>query len=646
MRLSRLGARRDLPIPVMIDGFPYEVVGVVPEGMGYPADAALWVGYEPQPSTDPASHTWINFNAIARLASGATTASATAELSAVARGIRAANPQAIYSYGVSVVPLRDLLVRDARLYLYLLAGAIGFILLIACANVAGLGFARTAARADELSVRTALGAGRARLTRQLLTESLAVAVVGGGCGVLLAWWTTRLLSLKAAGTIPRVGEIAVDVRVLAFAALVTIVAGMAAGALPAVRAVAQVARLGRGSVRGGRGLPGRTLVAVEAAVALVLLTGGTLLVRSFATLLDRDLGYETEGIATASLGLPVLQYRDDPARIAFWEALRDRLAGTQGVATVAFGNRVPGGDDGNGFIEIEGRDPSTRIAAAYRVVSDDYFDVLGIPVLAGRAFETSDRAGGERVAVINRTMAQRYWPGEDPIGRRVRAIQMEYMEGAPWVTVIGVVGDVRHGGHEDETEPAMYTLYRQVPSWSPVMTVVARARPDIPAAVLGNLLRTAVHAQDPGLAPAVSTMEQRLGGLVAERRFVLSILSGFALLALALAAVGLYGLLSFAVAQRTREIGVRAALGARRFGIVNLMLRSALRVVLAGIILGLVVALWFTRGMEALLVDVAPYDPVSFLSAVAVLLAVAVVAAAAPAWRAARIDPLRALRES
>ena len=645
---GQLGARRDLPVAAMIDGFPYEVIGVVPDGQGYPSDAALWVGYEATPNTDPASHTWINFNAIARLAPGATAAAATAELSAVARGIRAANPQAIYAFGVSVVPLRDLLVRDARQYLYLLAGAVGFLLLIACANLAGLGFARAASRTDEMGVRAALGAGRGRLIRQLLTESVALALVGGACGVLLAWWATRLLALHAAGTIPRVTEVTLDVRVLAFAAGVSVLAGVAAGVLPALRATALSARSGRGSVRGGRRLPGGALVALEAAVALVLLTGGTLLTRSFRTVLARDLGYQTEGVITAGLGLPMLRYTDDDARLRFWDELRDRLARTPGVAAVGFANRVPGGLDGRGFIELEGRprDLTDQIGAGYRVVSDDYFDVLGIPVIAGRAFDETDRAHTERVVIVNQAMARTYWPGESPLGKRVRAVSMEYLERAPWLTVVGVVGDIRHGGHEDVPEAEMYTLYRQVPSWSPVMTVVARAQTGLSAGVLANRVRDAVVEQDPDLAPAIDVLDERLGGLMAERRFVMSVLSSFALLALVLAAVGLYGLLSFAVAQRTREIGLRAALGARRAGILRLMLGSALRVVGVGVAAGVIAAFWLTRTMRALLVDIEPHDPLSFLAAATVLVLVTIAAAALPAWRAARVDPLRALRES
>src|SRR5690606_37173556 len=323
-----------------------------------------------------------------------------------------------------------------------------------------------------------------------------------------------------------------------------------------------------------------------------------------------------------------------------------RLAAEPGVAAVGFGNRVPGGDDGRGFIEVEGRDPAERIGAGYRVISEDYFDVLDIPVLAGRAFDRTDHATGERVVIINQAMARAYWPGENPLGKRVRATSMENLEGRPWLTVIRVTGDVRHRGYEAEPQPDMYTLYRQVPSWSPVMTVVVRARPGNSAGVLANRVRAVVRAQDPELAPAISTMEDRLGGLIAERRFVMSVLSSFAILALALAAIGLYGLLSFAVAQRTREIGLRAALGARRLDILRLMLGSALRVVAAGTVVGVVAALWLTRAMRTLLVEIPPHDPLSFAVAVVVLLAVAFAAAAAPAWRAARLDPLRALREN
>jgi predicted permease len=645
-----LGGPIVLPRKVLLDGFPYTVTGVLADGQAYPAGADVWAGFQPSGAGGGDAHTWINWTGIARLGPGIEPAAATADLSRIARGIRAVHPEAIYSYGVRATPLRDLLVRDARRSLLLLSGAVAFILLITCANLAGLGFARTAARVQELGVRTALGAGRWRLVRQLLTESLALAVVGGAAGALLAWWATRLLAVRAAGAIPRAQEIGFDARILAFAAFVALLAGVLAGVAPALRASSASPRLivggGRGGVRGGKRLPGAALVGFEAALALVLLTGGGLLLRSFHALVTRDLGFRADDVVASELGLPVLRYDTPEKRARFWEELADGLRRSPSVEVAGFANWVPGGTGGTGFIEVDSRDPAQRIGAGYRVISDSYLEAIGVPLLLGRGFDERDRAGSERVALVNRAMAETYWPGRSAVGRRVRALSMEPLEGAPWITIIGVAGDVRHFGYERQPDPEMYVLYRQVPQWTPVMNVVAQARAGTSVARLTSTVRAAVRELDPDLAPEPATLEQRLSGLIATRRLVLTVIGGFASLALVLAAIGLYGLLSFAVTQRTREIGVRAALGARRASILRLMLGSGLRVVAAGAIVGVAASLALTRLIQAMLVDITPHDPVAFMVAVGLLLVVAVAAALVPAWRAARVDPLHVLRES
>jgi len=643
-----LGATRDLPATLVLDGVPHMVLGVVPSGLAYPEQTEFWVVEEADVADHVDAHTWINWMAVARLAPGSTAASATADLSGIARGIRAANPRAIYSYGVDVISLRDLLVRDAREHLLLLAGAVILLLALACANLAGLNFAQTTARTSEMAVRTALGAGRGRLVRLLVTESLALGFAGSILGLVLAWWATKLLAVHGAAFIPRASELGLDLRIIGFAVVTTIVAGAAAGLAPALRASSVSLRSAvgttRGTVVGGRRLPGAGLVAVETALALMLLTGGGLLLRSFAVLLERDLGFDADGVLVADIALPEASYDTPEKQLLFWESLQERLDAERGFQRVGFANWVPGGMGGLSFIAVQGQDPARRDGAGYRVISDDYLAALGVSLESGRGFDGSDRFGSPRVVLINRAMADRFWPGEDPRGRRVRALSMEMREGAPWLTVTGVIGNIRHFGHGDAPEPEMYVLYRQVPSWAGSMTVVVRTTEGLDPGVATAAVRAAIASVDPRVAAEIARLDTRIGSILAARRFVTAVLTGFAALSLVLAAIGLYGLLSFAVARRTHEIGVRAALGAGRAGILGLMLGSALRVVAVGVAAGLLAGYWLTRLLESLLVDIAPHDAIAHVLAIVTLLLAAVAAALAPAWRASRIDPLRALR--
>jgi putative ABC transport system permease protein len=528
-------------------------------------------------------------------------------------------------------------------------GAVVVVLLIACANLAGLGLARAPARMREVALRMALGAGRRRVLRQLVTEVLVLAFVGGMIGVALAWWCVLLLVVHAADRIPRATEIAIDGRAIAFALVVTILAGVLAALLPALRATGGGLRVlignDRTTVRGGRGLPGSVLVAAELALALVLLAAGGLLVRSFQKVVDRDLGFDPRGVVTAEVALSSPDYVDSDRRLVFWRRLLERTKEMPGVEAAGLANWIPTGTAGGSFIEIEGR-PESRDGAGYRAVSAGYFETMGIPLVDGRMFDDRDSETSERVAVINRAMAERYWPGGIPLGARVRAVSMESVleGGAPWITIVGIVGDVRHWGYENDPQPEMYTVFSQVPVHTLAMNVVARA----PLAMVPRVreaLRGEVRSIDPTVAPRIALLDDRVAGLLGERRLTMNVLTGFAVLALLLAAIGVYGLLSFAVAQRTREIGVRTALGAGRSGIIAIMLGSALRVVLAGAVAGIFGAWAVTRLMGALLFDVSPLDPLAFAAAVFVLVGVSVGAALIPTWRATRVDPLVALRQ-
>lgn len=641
-----LGAPPALPDALLLDGTAYTVVGVVPHGGGYPAGAQVWVGIHPTVLTHDGAYNLINWGVVARLPDGVTPAAARAELDPVARRIREAHPGALYSWGVGVQPLRERVVGGVRRSLAVLAGAVLLVLLIACVNVAGLGLAQGATRTDEIRVRTSLGASRGRLIRQLLTEQVAMAIAGALLGIALAVCATRLVGTRAAAFLPRAGEITLDVRALAFAAAVTLTAGVLSGLIPALRVSGtrlSGAAAARGGVRGGRRLPAAFLVGAELALALVLLHGTALLTRSFASLLSRDLGFDSENVVTAQVPLTSAAYMDEAARVRFWSALRERVERVPGVQQVALANAVPGDGGGNGFIDVAGY-AGDAIGAGYRVVSHGYLELLDMPLLRGRSFDVTDREGSQRVVVINRAMADRYWPGGDALGGQVKATSMEGHIGAEWLTVIGVVGDIRHYGYEIAPAPEMYVLDRQVPAWTYALFVVARGAEGSDASGLLGGIASAIRAEDRTLAADYATLEARVHGNIAERRFVTLLLGLFAALSVLLSAVGLYGLLSFAVARQSREMGVRAALGARRGGLVRLVLGRALRILVAGAVLGLLAAVALSRVLRSLLVDIAPDDAVATLAALLILLATGLVAALVPAWRAARADPLEALR--
>jgi putative ABC transport system permease protein len=362
--------------------------------------------------------------------------------------------------------------------------------------------------------------------------------------------------------------------------------------------------------------------------------------------LDRDLGYDARGVVTAEIVLAAPRYREEPARrLLFWETLLGRTRTAPGVDVVSVANWVPAGFGGVSFVQLEGE--SSDRSAGYRVVSDEYFSAIDVPLLTGRMFESADGFGTERVAVVNRTLAARFWPGENPVGKRMRAssMEVEVPGGAPWLRVIGMVADVRHFGYETEPTSELFVLYRQLhTSLTSAMALVVRSPPER----VNDLLRSLpgiVRSIDPALAAEVLPLESRIGSLVATRRLVMALLTVFSALALLLSAIGIYGLVSFAVAQRTREIGVRAALGARQSGILRLMWWNALRVVLAGAAVGVAGAFALTRLMQSMLFEVQAGDPLTFALALLVLLLASSLAALVPSVRAARLDPLVALRQ-
>ena len=627
----------------------YAVVGVVASGQEYPTGTDVWFPMPLTPATDPA-RVDINYFHFARLAPGATAAQATAELSAIARGIHTADPSAIYDYGAVVAPLGDYVSGNADLYLKLLMGVVLFVLLIVCANVAAAGLARASVRAREMAVRASLGAARGRLVQQLLVEQIGLGLVAGALGLFFAWAAVRGILARWGGEIPRASEIRLDGGVFAFAVVASLVAGALAGLLPAWRTTRAPVRDvlssgGRTAARGGRALAGATLVGAEIALALLLLTGAGLLIRSFRTLVGRNLGFDTN-VATAEAALGGPRYASDTLRrYAYWDALMESYRGIPGVHDVAVAHPIPLGLTSQGFIDIYGRDVHDA-GAIYRAVSEDFFRTLSIPVIVGRVFDREqDRLGTPRVVVINEKMAATYWPGENPIGKLVRARSMEAWPAghpAPWLTVIGVVGAVRTYGLESEPRAEMYVSFRQVPGWTAFMTVAVHGSRR--AAAFVREMRARAHKIDPSVPVDVRTIDDTLRNTLSTRTLMLSLLTGFASLALALAALGIYGVLSFAVAQRTRELAVRSALGARRGQLLTLVFTSGVRVVAIGVVVGVLAALLLTRTLGSMLVGVGATDPATFITAAVVLSAVSLIAILVPSLRATKLDPMIALQ--
>jgi predicted permease len=634
----------DMSGPVTLDEHEYQVVGVIPDRAVYPAGTQVWRAIEFAYYGDGARNN-VNFEGIGRLRDGVTIERASQDLSNIARGIERSVPTSLYTHGVSLMPLQTHITGDVSLYLRTLLGAVLCVLLIACANLAGINFSRATTRAPEISVRMALGAGRARVMRQLFPDQLLLAAVGGALGVVIAWQATSWAAAYAASMLPRAPEIAMDGRVLLFATVITALAGVVAAIAPTWRAAGAAPRelMGvRGVARGGRGLAGRLIVAGEIAVAVLLLSGGALLIRSFQSMISRDLGFDPAGVVTAEVSLTSMRYMPPASVEAFWANAMPRLQAIPGATAVARARGIPTAFAPRSFIEVEGSTDANP-GAVYHAVSPDYFKALGLRLAEGRAFGAIPDI--PRAVVVNRLMADRFWPGQSPIGKRLRAASMEGIgqSPAPWLTVIGVVENARQWGYENDAEEEMFVNDADVPRYQRITHIVARGAPGGTAALAGALRRE-LHAIDPSLPVEVLPMSERLANMTTQRRIIMTLITIFATVALSLAGIGIYALLSFAVTQQTREIGVRSALGATQSRIIRHIVTNAVMVAGAGALAGIVAAYWLGKLITSLLIDVTRGDVISYAAAAFVLLLVACCAAAVPAWRAARIDPLTALR--
>jgi predicted permease len=572
-------------------------------------------------------------------------------LSAIARRIHVAEPEAIYSHAVHVMPLREQLVGDTSSLLGLLTGSVVLVLLIGCANLASANLAQGAHRQREMAVRSALGAGRSRLVRQVLTENILLAIVGGAAGLLLAWLCLRSVSAIGIADLPRLADATLSGRVLLLAFGVSAAAGILTGLLPAL----QVSRAApndviggsmRGIVFGAGGWPGRILVGAEIALALMLVTGAGLLVQSLRSVLAQPLGIETANVVTARVTLGGPRYQTDTvAFFTYWDNLLRSLREIPGVSSAGVATFVPLVNGGQGFIEVEGKDIAGA-GAGYRVISEGYLDALGMSLQTGREFTSGDRRETPRVALVNMQMANTYWPGESPIGKRVRATSMEpAIDGKPqdWITVIGVVNDVRHFGHESDPHAEMFVLYRQLPSWL-LGTLTAVVRGSGHDGEILGAVRQAVVANDATVPADIELLEAAARRSTASRRFATTMLEAFGVVALLLSAIGVYGVLSFSVAQRTREMAVRAALGADRGSLLRLVIGGGAAIIAGGLVAGLVGAIAGGRLLESMLFNVTARDPLVLGGATVLLALIGIVAAIIPAHRATRVDPMLVMR--
>jgi putative ABC transport system permease protein len=641
------GARDVVGRSVQLNGEPYQIVGVAPYGFGIASKVDVWtpMAFKPDETANDARGGHY-INVYGRLKPGVTFASAKAEMEVIAAQLAVQYPDPQKGWGIFMMPLQDYSVRDVKPVLYTLLGAVGCVLLIACANLANLLLARATARHREISIRAALGAGRGRLIRQLLTESVVLAICGGVTGIILARWGLDGLLALAPTSLPRISEIHLDSGVLIFSLALSVVTGIAFGIAPALLAARtdmnEALKQGtRGSTEGGiRGRLRSALVVVEVVLALVLLGGAGLLARSFMQLARVDPGFNPENATLLRLSLPGRKYAQPEQQTAFANGLLERLKALPGVQAVGLTHSMPlVGDYVLGFV-IEGRpavDPSQEPSTNYYAVTPDYFRAMGIRLIRGRVFTPQDDAKAPRVAIINETMARQYFPNEDPIGKRI------HITNGPqtWREIIGIVADIKQYGVDKATSAQSYEPFAQVPFTS--LNVVIRTSGSS-AAVLGSL-RPAVYAVDKDQPiGAIRPLEEIMAESIARQRFAMLLLTVFSSVALVIAAVGIYGVMAYNVVQRTGEFGIRMALGAQQRDVLRLVLTQGGKLIGLGLLIGLVATLAASYAMRSILFNISAYDPLTLATITIVLAAVALVACFFPANRATKVNPIEALR--
>jgi putative ABC transport system permease protein len=644
-----------------LEGRSYTVIGVMPPGFDLPAAAEIWLPLQTKIDSLPFTDRAIpGYEVVAKLRAGVSLKQADAESKSIARQLEQEFPQVRRGWSVKLIWLRQELLGDVagrvNKALVVLMGGVGFLLLICCANVANLQLARGIARTRELALRRALGASRSRLIRQLLTESMLLALLGGAAGLVLAHWIIPLLA--AINPIPGISlagffhNFKIDSRVLIFALLVTLATGVIFGLVPALKGAGErevMPSLNRGDQHSASAASHgwlNVLIVAEIAIAMTLLVGGGLIARSFNRLQHVDLGFRTDNLVTMKMILPASKYSEHRQRVAFVDQILERVKILPGVLSAGTANNIPLEREiaYDSVFSVEGRpliNPNDVPITSHRLVSPDYLKTLGVTLIKGRLIDETDRAGKPPVVVVSEELARQAWPGEDPLGKRIKRVRPN--QDFPWMTLIGVVKNVKEDLFNYRiNRPVWYVPYAQLENNFPVNLVLWTSSDPVSVTAA---VREAIHAVDPDQPVSnVMTMNENLAGVLVTERFSAILMSVLAASGLLLAALGLYGVMAYSVSQRTAEIGIRVALGAQRIHVLQLILSQGAKLTLLGIVIGVAAAWGLTRLLAGLLFEVNATDPATFVSITLLLISIALIACFLPARRALNVDPVIALR--
>jgi predicted permease len=639
---------------ITVNGEPNVVVGVAPARFEYPDEVEMWrpIAFDAD-ALAPNNRGSHGLQVLARIKPGVSLEQARADMALLSdRIIRQASdyPYKQFNFAIILSPLLEELVGDVQTALWIMLGAVAFVLLIACANIANLLLARAAARERELAVRTAMGASRGRLVRQLLTESVALAVAGGAAGLLVAYWFVTGMVAAGDTTVPRIADVQIDATVLAFSFLIALATSVIFGLIPALQASRSGAAESLKAESGYRTTSGsairrthRLLIVAEVSLALVLLAGAGLLMRSFLRVISIDPGFRTDRVLTMRIGLPPAKYSRPEQVIAFYRQLLDRVRTLPGIEAAGAISALPlegTGSSGTTTIDTQAVPPDQATPEAdWRVTTPGYFEAMGIQLLRGRLFDDRDTRETTRVAVVDETLARTYFPNEEAIGKRLKMGGRQSTN--PWMTIVGVVRHVRYRTLEARSRVQVYWTAFQSPGAAMALTLRAK---DDPKALAPGVARAVMDIDPEQPVFRVRTMDELRSAALAQRRLAMQLFGAFAAVASLLAAIGIYGVAAYSVTQRTREIGIRMALGAKRFQIARLVLGQSLVLVVIGIAVGLAGSIALRRVVGTLLFDVRATDPTTFAAVALGLMLVALIATYMPARRAAGVDPVTALR--